>query len=261
MSSEFMRALESGNFESVSDLENKLIKSASFWQQTLISPYHDAAARGNLPGIKDLVEGEYKIPLTTIDNARNTALHWSAGAGHMDVVLYLLAKAEEAQIKDIFMNAKNALGDTAIHRAAWRQQVEIVRCLLNEGADITIRNIMGQLPIDLIKNNTELGCILQRCTVSRVEFSSGNEDGDEDDDSFEINLSDTEYSSEDDECAELLVAKRFEQLFIPPSESETAPTTTNEEISAPTDAPNTEPTGESLDGNDMPDLMDDPEEN
>ena len=46
------------------------------------------------------------------DEAKNTPLHWAAGAGHPEAIAYLLS------LPNIDLTAQNLLGDTALHRVS-----------------------------------------------------------------------------------------------------------------------------------------------
>ncbi len=46
------------------------------------------------------------------DQAKNTPLHWAAGAGHSEAIAYLLS------LPNIDLTAQNLLGDTALHRVS-----------------------------------------------------------------------------------------------------------------------------------------------
>eukprot|EP01125_Pyxidicula_operculata_P022305 TRINITY_DN904_c0_g1_i1.p1 TRINITY_DN904_c0_g1~~TRINITY_DN904_c0_g1_i1.p1 ORF type:complete len:114 (+),score=29.66 TRINITY_DN904_c0_g1_i1:91-432(+) len=93
---------------SVKKLEDAWMKKAeSQLKNFLVSPLHDAAAKGNLEKIQELIsEG---VSINEVDSASNTALHWASGAGRLNVVEWLIN--QEASL-----NAQNLLGDTALHR-------------------------------------------------------------------------------------------------------------------------------------------------
>lgn len=116
-------------------LEETCIDRAAILRTHLISPIHDAAAKGNIVGmesaslpspplpqsllmifahfpdidvIKDGVDG---VHINSLDKANNTALHWAAGADHAEAVSWLIQNGAD-------LNAQNLLGDTALHRVS-----------------------------------------------------------------------------------------------------------------------------------------------
>jgi hypothetical protein len=72
----------------------------------------------------------------------NTALHWSAAAGHEDVVAYLLLNGADPAVT-------NDQGDTPLHSAAWRGFSGTAQLLLDAGASRDARNKSGKTPPQL----------------------------------------------------------------------------------------------------------------
>lgn len=73
-----------------------------------MSPIHDAAAKGNIKGLEEFIVNQHQS-VDSLDHTKNTPLHYSAGAGHVDAVAWLLDHGAN-------INALNLLGDTALHR-------------------------------------------------------------------------------------------------------------------------------------------------
>lgn len=223
MASEFMRVLDTEDYSSVGELERKLQNSANFFNQVLVSPLHDAAARGNLGSLKEILESEEeKKTIYDIDNAKNTPLHWAAGSGNLDIVLFLLKTAEREGNLESFINMQNLLGDTALHRAVWRGHLDVVRCLLDHGVDRDILNTMHQPAIQLVRD-TAIGCLLQNSVVIPGIVPSSDDECDgswSDEGSFELNLSDTSFSEEDEDIGVMLVEQRMNRLFQSPDKED-----------------------------------------
>ena len=72
----------------------------------------------------------------------NTALHWSAAAGHAHVVAHLLQNGADP-------SATNDQGDTPLHSAAWRGFAKTATLLLNAGASREAKNKSGKTPPQL----------------------------------------------------------------------------------------------------------------
>ena len=96
--------------------------------------FTDAADKGNLDAIKDLVALGVDINLNNAVN--HTALHFAAARGHLPVVQYLLAHGvnKEARADD---------GRTALHYAAQGGHLELVKWLIGAGADKEARTHEG----------------------------------------------------------------------------------------------------------------------
>jgi ankyrin repeat protein len=79
----------------------------------------------------------------------NTPLLWASGAGHYDAVETLVARGAD-------VNAVNTNGDTALHRAAWKNEDKICKFLISKGAGACRekKNKDGKLPLDLARNVT-----------------------------------------------------------------------------------------------------------
>jgi ankyrin repeat protein len=57
----------------------------------------------------------------------------------LDCLVLILRYAEEARMKGELLDAKDALGETALHLAIKKQYVQVVKKLIIEGADLSIR--------------------------------------------------------------------------------------------------------------------------
>ncbi|CAE1172053.1 OSBPL1_2 [Acanthosepion pharaonis] len=92
--------------------------------------------------------GQYKLRKLDINlNCKGTQrsnkgwspLHLAAYFGHAEVVKLLLEAGAE-------VNVQNDMGDTPLHRAAYTAREDIVMLLLSHGADISILNTEGHTP-------------------------------------------------------------------------------------------------------------------
>ncbi|XP_078384426.1 oxysterol-binding protein-related protein 1-like [Oculina patagonica] len=77
-----------------------------------------------------------------------TPLHLAAYFGHMNVVKALLEKGAD-------VNARNGMGDTPLHRAAFTGRADVVTLLIQYNADVTIINGEGRKPSQ-VTNSTEV---------------------------------------------------------------------------------------------------------
>eukprot|EP01104_Vermistella_antarctica_P007574 TRINITY_DN1859_c0_g3_i1.p2 TRINITY_DN1859_c0_g3~~TRINITY_DN1859_c0_g3_i1.p2 ORF type:complete len:155 (+),score=33.41 TRINITY_DN1859_c0_g3_i1:65-466(+) len=106
-------------------------------------PIVEVAKRGNVHQIEEqLNEG---VDVNSVDTTGCSALHWAAGGGHISAVVFLLRHKANP-------NITNLNGDTALHKAAWRQHGKVCEILVGGGADITVVNKEGKMPMDLAKS-------------------------------------------------------------------------------------------------------------
>lgn len=104
------------------------------------------------------------LQLQQLDKAGNTALFWASHGGHTVCMTLLLQSLKTdlnvqvvyptkfpkyLSIPNFYYNAKNKLGDTALHAAAWKGRTEAVNLLLSYGAKVNISNNEGKTPLDL----------------------------------------------------------------------------------------------------------------
>ncbi|KAJ4401066.1 ankyrin repeat-containing protein [Didymella pomorum] len=73
--------------------------------------------------------------------SQNTALHYAAANGHIDIVKLLLSTSSSKPAP--FLNLINASGNTPLHWASLNGHLEAVKLLIEAGGDITIFNKAG----------------------------------------------------------------------------------------------------------------------
>jgi len=87
-------------------------------------PLHDAAMRGNLDTVKELIKSGVEVDSRNSEGA--TALHWAAFKGQTDVARYLLAKGAD-------VNAHTRKGSTPLRLATTHEQHEVIKLLKAQG--------------------------------------------------------------------------------------------------------------------------------
>ena len=123
----------------------------------------------NLPA--QVLSGQVELPedmtlnVNTTDHAGNTALHWAAGAGKAGAVSFLLEQSAD-------LHAKNSLGDTPLHRAVWRDEVETADLLLcADDTLLDVRNRAGKRPYDLSRS-MHMRAMINKHVISRAGAAS-----------------------------------------------------------------------------------------
>ena len=105
----------------------QLKQSMQEYQEQLNADLLDAAKKGNLEQVKQLIENGADVN-TTINKGffiGATALHLAVDKGHIDIVQQLINH------KDININIAPDNGGTALHWAAEKDYTEIIKILVN----------------------------------------------------------------------------------------------------------------------------------
>lgn len=107
--------------------------------------YHSAAARGNVKAIDRLQsEGE---DINQVDSSGVTALIHAVNLNQKEGAVALLNAGADVNVcDDVFKN-------TALHHAIFQGNVFFVRLLVENGADVSLRNKEGKSSFDLVQNS------------------------------------------------------------------------------------------------------------
>jgi ankyrin repeat protein len=120
-----------------------------------LTPLHQAAQSilGDFPDVVQLLL-DHNADVYLRDNIGNTPLHHAALGGHLEVARILLKLNAE-------VNSLNKLGLTPLHQAlvGWGGNPDVVRLLLDYGADVQVRNEMHDLMIGMIASEGARGRI------------------------------------------------------------------------------------------------------
>jgi len=103
-----------------------------------------------------------------------TALHWAAQCGHEDIVRYLLQNGAQ-------VDAINSNGDTALHLSAWKDHPHVASLLLKFKANKNIKNQDGKIPLDLAHSDAVRDAIpaLDHNEIANSIIIAQEEDDDE----------------------------------------------------------------------------------
>jgi len=111
--------------------------------------------------------------LGVTDNLGNTLIHFASGAGRENVLEYLLSQKGSEKL----INKKNHAGDTPLHKAVFRNNVECIKVLLKKGADPKATNADNKVPSDLTNHDETLVALGKK---SEDDIDIKNNDSDED---------------------------------------------------------------------------------
>lgn len=142
---DFIKSAESGTIDVMNSLlqENEgfdLTKCKGMKGYGLL---HYAASRGHADILIALLQRG--LPISSFNDAGETALHTACHAGSLSAVEVLLEFG-------IDLDARNHLGETALFYAARQSSLPITRLLLQHGADSTIKDSMDDLALDHVKD-------------------------------------------------------------------------------------------------------------
>ncbi|MGL9778991.1 MAG: ankyrin repeat domain-containing protein [Wolbachia sp.] len=141
---------------------------------------HIAAQGGHLEVVKFLVGKGANVQAKT--NGGNNVVHIAAEHGHKDIVEFFLDGEycyahvnafdfpELSQYQRININDANNDGCTALHRASYFGKLEVVRSLINRGADVYAKTKSGKVSAYLanLKGHSSIAALLDK----RMEMES-----------------------------------------------------------------------------------------
>lgn len=123
------------------DLESELVEI----EDLQVEDFLDFARYGEFEALKSIFDSEYVSKLAKCDNNGISLLHMAAANGHYECASLLL---KCPQVHENSLNLVNTEGNTPLHWAALNSHVNLVRLLLEHGADINIKNNADQTPFD-----------------------------------------------------------------------------------------------------------------
>lgn len=123
------------------DLDSELVEIADLKVEDLL----DFARYGEVEALTAISESEYAFKLAMCDDQNISLLHMVSANGHLECADLLL---KCTQVRENTINMCNMEGNTALHWAALNSHVAIVRLLLENGADINIKNKIERTAFD-----------------------------------------------------------------------------------------------------------------
>ena len=169
----------SGLMLAVREPSLKVAEVLAGWPQTKVevrndkdeSPLMLAALKGHLVLVKKLVERDADVNKTGW-----TALHYAASGGHTQVIDFLLENSA-------YIDAESPNGTTPLMMAAMYGSPESVKLLIQAGADLNVKNMVGMTALDFAvradrQNSKELietGLQRQAARAARTANSSADQ--------------------------------------------------------------------------------------
>lgn len=87
------------------------------------------------------------------DSENNTVLHWASLAGKLESIYPLMSNSD--------LNIQNIHGDTALHIASRQSKTKICMLLMGNGANMNIRNLANETPLNVADEKGECGRLLK----------------------------------------------------------------------------------------------------
>lgn len=110
---------------------------------------------------------EYTVPLEVKDNSGNTPIFMAATLGQMDAVRFLIDEGAN-------INAKAEFGGTALYQACFNNDLDVVKILLDHGADVQISTHEGNWsPLEVAYDYPKILRLLVEKDVDYKRVSSG----------------------------------------------------------------------------------------
>ncbi|XP_062390617.1 ankyrin repeat and SOCS box protein 9-like [Sardina pilchardus] len=125
---------------------------------TTTSPIHQAAAKGHTECIESLLK--YGVDIDQSTDQAGPPLYTACANQHLSTVKRLLQLGASVNC------SKN--GDSALHLAAQLSNPELVKTLLDHGADHKAKNKAGKLPVDIAPPNSAVVKLLKQTTGSSI---------------------------------------------------------------------------------------------
>jgi ankyrin repeat protein len=111
----------------------------------------DAVKKQNKTIVEDLTRGKFGVKIEGESSDGNTPLHWAVFKGNVGIVTHLLGNGAR-------INKQNKQGQTPLHMVLLAKtftvrHIEVLKLLVDGGADVTIKTVKGTKAIDLVKKD------------------------------------------------------------------------------------------------------------
>lgn len=99
------------------------------------------------------------IDVDAREHFEQTALHRASFQGHVDMIRMLLELGAD-------IDAQNAILDTSLHKAVRFCNMDAAVCLLEQGANPAIQNVIGLTPLEVARTREEVATLVL-CLVAQ----------------------------------------------------------------------------------------------
>lgn len=146
------------------DLDSELVEI----KDLKVEDFLDFARYGDFEALQDILDSEYSFKLALCDDNKISLLHMVAANGHLECAELLL---NNAQVRESCLNSCNMEGNTPLHWAALNSHASLVRLLLENGADINVKNFADRSPFDeaVVHEKFEITAVM-------IDFLEKNQD-------------------------------------------------------------------------------------
>ena len=100
-----------------------------------------------------------KESMEQVDNDGTTALHYAARYNHLEMLRVMIEKGADVNLTE---DAPAEAGNTPLHTACLHGNAEIVKLLIASGADDTLQNVNGEIPAHLAVSKKRFGGELEQ---------------------------------------------------------------------------------------------------
>jgi ankyrin repeat protein/cell division protein FtsB len=131
---------------------------------------HHCAENGLTTSVKRLLSIR-NINVNVKDNWDGyTPLHWAVETGHVEIIRLLLQNGAD-------VNAKSNVGHTPLHCSAWNGHVDILHLLVENGANLEVQNIDGNRALHFATYHGNLPLLQELISRYHVDINARDNDG------------------------------------------------------------------------------------
>jgi ankyrin repeat protein len=128
---------------------------------------YEAAATGNTARVREVLEADKSV-IDALSHDGWTALHLAAFFGHLETAAYLVESGADHRVF-----SQNEMGNQPLHAATAGRRTDVVRLLIESGAELNTPSVSGWTPLHLAAQNGDLD-IVEMLLARNVELNAKN---------------------------------------------------------------------------------------